>query len=112
MRRSTTRATATRRTRRRPASRCRASTRRPGPARTRGMAMLNPAAGETTTILPERKVSSYRVSRDSRLITFMEGLTEKTDYDTIGGTLNALRAIDVSGPTGPAAVRTIAEAKD
>jgi dipeptidyl aminopeptidase/acylaminoacyl peptidase len=76
--------------------------------RTRAIAAVNPVTGEATTILPDRKVSSYRVSRDSRLITFMEDVTEKTDYDTIGGTLNALRAVDVAGT----AVRTIAEAKD
>jgi dipeptidyl aminopeptidase/acylaminoacyl peptidase len=77
--------------------------------RTRAIAAVNPVTGQATTILSDRKVSSYRVSRDSRLITFMEDVTEKTDYDTIGGTSNALRAVDVSGP---AAVRTIAEAKD
>ena len=76
--------------------------------RTRAIAALNPATGEATTILPDRKVSSYRVSRDSRLITFMEDVTEKTDYDTIGGTMNTLRAVDASG----GAPRTIAEAKD
>ena len=83
--------------------------------RTRAIAALNPATGEAATILPDRKVSSYRVTRDSRLITFMEDVTEKTDYDTIGGTMNALRAVDLAGPsTGSrqAAVRTLAEAKD
>ena len=77
--------------------------------RTRAIASLDPVTGEAATILPDRKISSYRVTRDSRLVTFMEDVTEKTDYDTIGGTLNALRAVDVSGQ---AAVRTIAEAKD
>jgi dipeptidyl aminopeptidase/acylaminoacyl peptidase len=77
--------------------------------RTRAIAAVNPVTGQATTILSDRKVSSYRVSRDSRLITFMEDVTEKTDYDTIGGTLNALRAVDVSGQP---AVRTIADAKD
>jgi dipeptidyl aminopeptidase/acylaminoacyl peptidase len=76
--------------------------------RTRAIASVNPATGEATTILPDRKVSSYRVSRDSRLVTFMEDVTEKTDYDTIGGTMNALRAVDASGGSP----RTIAEAKD
>ena len=27
----------------------------------------------------------------------MEDVTEKTDYDVIGGTMNALRAVDASG---------------
>jgi dipeptidyl aminopeptidase/acylaminoacyl peptidase len=83
--------------------------------RTRAIAAVNPVTGLATTILSDRKVSSYRISRDARLITYMEDVTEKTDYDTIGGTLNALRAVDVSGPStssGQAAVRTIAEAKD
>ena len=76
--------------------------------RTRAIATLNPATGDTTTILPERKISSYRVTRDSRLITFLEDVTEKTDYDVIGGTMNTLRAVDASGGTP----RTIADAKD
>ena len=69
--------------------------------RTRTIAALDPASGEATTIVPERKISSYRVTRDSRVITFMEDVTEKTDYDTIGGTMNALRAVDASGPSTP-----------
>ena len=76
--------------------------------RMRAIAAINPATGDAATILPDRKVSSYRVTRDSRLITFMEDVTEKTDYDTIGGTMNALRAVNASG----GAPRTIAEAKD
>src|SRR5262245_17335538 len=83
--------------------------------RTRSIALLNPATGVATTILPERKISSYRVTRDSRLITFMEDVTEKTDYDVIGGTMNALRSVDVSAPStgsGQVSPRTIAEAKD
>jgi dipeptidyl aminopeptidase/acylaminoacyl peptidase len=76
--------------------------------RTRAIATLNPATGDTSTILPERKISSYRVTRDSRLITFLEDVTEKTDYDVIGGTMNSLRAVEASGGTP----RTIADAKD
>lgn len=77
-------------------------------SRTRAIATLDPATGAAATIVPERKISSYRVTRDSRLVTFMEDVTEKTDYDTIGGTMNALRAVAASGGTP----RTIAEAKD
>ena len=76
--------------------------------RQRSLALLNPATGVATTILPERKISSYRVTRDTRLITYMEDVTEKTDYDVIGGTMNALRAVDTSGGQP----RTIADAKD
>jgi len=76
--------------------------------RQRSLALLNPATGVATTILPERKISSYRVTRDTRLITYMEDVTEKTDYDVIGGTMNALRAVDTSGSQP----RTIADAKD
>jgi dipeptidyl aminopeptidase/acylaminoacyl peptidase len=76
--------------------------------RIRAIATLNPATGDTSTILPERKISSYRVTRDSRLITFLEDVTEKTDYDVIGGTMNSLRGVEASGGTP----RTIADAKD
>jgi dipeptidyl aminopeptidase/acylaminoacyl peptidase len=76
--------------------------------RIRAIATLNPATGDTSTILPERKLSSYRVTRDSRLITFLEDVTEKTDYDVIGGTMNSLRGVEASGGTP----RMIADAKD
>jgi dipeptidyl aminopeptidase/acylaminoacyl peptidase len=76
--------------------------------RTRVLALVNPASGEASTILPDRKITNYRVTRDGRSIAFMEDVTEKTDYDVIGGTMNTLRVVEVGG----GAPRTVAEGKD
>ncbi|HSC27002.1 MAG TPA: prolyl oligopeptidase family serine peptidase [Vicinamibacterales bacterium] len=72
------------------------------------VAALDPGTGRTTTLLPERRVASYRVTRDSKLVTFMEDVTEKTDYEVIAGTTSALRAVG-DGASEP---RTIVDAKD
>ena len=76
--------------------------------RWRSLAEIDVNSGEARTILPERKLSSYSVSRDGSTVTFLEDVTEKTDYEVIGGTDNVLRVVQASG--GP--VKTVAEAKD
>jgi dipeptidyl aminopeptidase/acylaminoacyl peptidase len=77
-------------------------------SRWRSLAEVEVATGQPRTILPERKLSSYAVSRDGAFITFQEDVTAKTDYEVIGGTENALRMVPASGGD----VVTIAEAKD
>jgi len=77
-------------------------------ARWRSLAEVDLATGQLRTVLPERKLSSYTVSRDGSFITFQEDVTGKTDYDTINGTDNALRMIQTAGGDPI----TIAEAKD
>ncbi len=77
-------------------------------SRWRSLAEVEVATGQPRTILPERKLSSYAVSRDGTFISFQEDVTAKTDYEVIGGTENALRMVPASGGD----VVTIAEAKD
>ena len=77
-------------------------------SRWRTIAEVDLATGQPRTILPERKVSSYAVSRDGTFITFQEDVTAKTDYEVIGGTDNALRMVQTAGGEPV----TIAEAKD
>jgi dipeptidyl aminopeptidase/acylaminoacyl peptidase len=76
--------------------------------RWRSLAVIDAVTGAPRAILPERKVSSYRVARDGTFLTFMEDATEKTDYDTIGGTDNTLRLVQIAGGEP----KTLAEAKD
>jgi dipeptidyl aminopeptidase/acylaminoacyl peptidase len=64
--------------------------------RTRTLARLDPASGAVTPLLPQGRISSYQVARDGSFLTVMEDVTKKTDYDTIGGTDNDLRFIDIS----------------
>ena len=77
-------------------------------ARWRSLAEVDVATGQPRTVLPERKLSLYAVARDGTFITFQEDVTGKTDYDTIGGTDNALRMVQTPGGEPV----TIAEAKD
>ena len=77
-------------------------------ARWRSVAEVDVTTGQPRTILSERKLSTYSVARDGTFITFQEDVTEKTDYDVIGGTDNALRLVPIAGGEP----KTIAEAKD
>ncbi len=77
-------------------------------SRWRTIVELDPATGATREILPERRLSSYSVSTDGTFLTFQEDVTEKTDYETIGGTDNVLRLVHAAG----GAPTTLMEAKD
>jgi dipeptidyl aminopeptidase/acylaminoacyl peptidase len=76
--------------------------------RSRALAAVDPASGAVRTLLPAGRLTSYQPSRDGTFLTVMEDVTEKTDYDTIGGTDNVLKFVDArSGAT-----RVLVPAKD
>jgi dipeptidyl aminopeptidase/acylaminoacyl peptidase len=77
-------------------------------SRLRSLAVIDLATGLAHPVLSERKISSYQVSRDGTFVTFQEDVTEKTDYDVIGGTDNALRMVPMTGGDP----KTIVEAKE
>ena len=64
-------------------------------ARTRSVAVLNPATGAVRAVVPQGRISSYQVARDASFMTVMEDVTAKTDYDTIGGSDNNLKFVDL-----------------
>ncbi|HJR58219.1 MAG TPA: prolyl oligopeptidase family serine peptidase [Vicinamibacterales bacterium] len=64
-------------------------------ARTRTVAVLDPATGSVRTVVPQGRISSYQVARDGSFMTIMEDVTAKTDYETIGGTDNTLKFVDI-----------------
>ena len=63
-------------------------------ARSRSLAMLDPVTGAVRAILPQGRLTSYQLARDGSFVTAMQDVTEKTDYDTIGGTDNNLVFVD------------------
>ena len=75
-------------------------------ARTRSVAALDPATGAAATLVPTARITNYQTSRDGSLVSWLEDSTQKTNYDVIGGTDNALRMIAPGG--SPA---TIVDAK-
>jgi dipeptidyl aminopeptidase/acylaminoacyl peptidase len=77
-------------------------------ARSRSLATIDPRTGAVRAILPQGRLTSYQPSRDGSFLTVMEDVTEKTDYDTIGGSDNVLKYVDAK--TG--AARTLVPAKD
>jgi dipeptidyl aminopeptidase/acylaminoacyl peptidase len=106
-------------------------------ARKRALAEVDVTTGEARRLLPEQKIGSYTVARDGSFVTFLEDVTEKTDYEEINGTSNRLMLADLkvrdtaalkpratgetarlkSRPTGETAgpdpaPKTIVEAKD
>jgi dipeptidyl aminopeptidase/acylaminoacyl peptidase len=54
--------------------------------RWRNVVEVDVATGMLTTRVPERKITNYRASRDGSSFVLQEDATEKTDYETIGGT--------------------------
>jgi dipeptidyl aminopeptidase/acylaminoacyl peptidase len=76
--------------------------------RSRSLATLDPRTGAVRTLLPQGRLTSYQPGRDGTFLTVLEDVTKKTDYDTIGGTDNQLKYVDVK--TGES--RVLAPAKD
>ncbi|MGH3116237.1 MAG: S9 family peptidase [Vicinamibacterales bacterium] len=76
--------------------------------RQRSLAELNPSTGETRALLAARRLTSYQPSRDGSFVILMEDVTDKTDYDVIGGTTSAVRVL-ASGSADP---RTVSDGKD
>ncbi|HKW00859.1 MAG TPA: prolyl oligopeptidase family serine peptidase [Vicinamibacterales bacterium] len=76
--------------------------------RWRSVAEIDVATGAVTERVPERKVSSFQLTRDQATVVLQEDVTEKTDYDVIGGTENQLLALN-RGDDKP---KTVLPAKD
>lgn len=76
--------------------------------RSRSLAAIDPRTGAVRPLLPQGRITSYQPSRDGSFVTVMEDVTEKTDYDTIGGTDNVLKYVDVK--TGES--KTVMQASD
>jgi dipeptidyl aminopeptidase/acylaminoacyl peptidase len=77
-------------------------------ARTRIIAALDPRTGAVRALLPQGRITSYQVARDGSFVTVMEDVTEKTDYERIGGTDNDLKYVD----TATGETRLVMPAKD
>jgi dipeptidyl aminopeptidase/acylaminoacyl peptidase len=74
--------------------------------RRRALAEIDPATGAATVIAPAATMTSYQLSRDGSFVTWLEDSTEKTNYDVIFGTDNAVR---MRGRDGE--VKTVLDAK-
>ena len=78
--------------------------------RTRRLVSLDPATGRVTEVLPEARLTSFRLARDGSFVTVLDDVTEKTDYDVIFGTHNAVKHLPLAaGASAPA--RTLVDAK-
>ena len=60
--------------------------------RWRSIAEIDVTTGNVVDRLSERKLNSFTMSRDGTFVVYQEDTTEKTDYDTIGGTESRLMA--------------------
>ena len=77
-------------------------------AKWRSVAEVQVASGVVTERVPERKLSNVQSTRDQRTLIFQEDVTEKTDYDVIGGTDNTWQ----SWSQGEPAPKVLIPAKD
>ena len=74
--------------------------------RHRSLAEIDPATGAARTVVPTSAISNYQWSRDGSFVTWLEDATEKTSYDVIFGTDNAIRMSPKNGEP-----RTVLDAK-
>ena len=75
--------------------------------RRRVLAEIDAATGQVTTLVPDSMISSYTQARDGSFVMFLQDVTDKTDYDEIGGAVNDVR-IAAKG----VAARTVVAGKD
>jgi dipeptidyl aminopeptidase/acylaminoacyl peptidase len=76
--------------------------------RWRNVVDVDVTTGTVSVRIPERKLTNYRVARDGSSFVLLEDATEKTDYETIGGTENRL----LRWGQGEAEPKTILAPKD
>lgn len=74
--------------------------------RRRSLAEIDPATGAATLLVPTTAMTNYQLARDGSFVTWLEDSTEKTSYDVIGGTENAIRTVTRNGQP-----RTVLDAK-
>ncbi len=77
-------------------------------ARWRSVAEVDVATGSVTDRLPERKLMNVQLPRDHSFVVFQEDVTEKTDYEVIGGS-GARLLVAAPGQSEP---RTLFAPKD
>ena len=71
--------------------------------RRRAVAEIDPATGIATPFMSTSAMSNYLVTRDGANVIWLEDTTEKTNYDVIFGTDNAIRT-QVRGAASPVTV--------
>lgn len=74
--------------------------------RRRSLGEIDPATGAATVLVPTAPVTAYRLSRDGSFVAWTEDSTEKTSYDVIFGTDNAVRMLARGGEA-----KTVLDAK-
>ena len=74
--------------------------------RRRSVAEIDPASGAVTVLVPSTAITNYQIARDGSFVTWLEDGTEKTNYDVIFGTDNAIRTQPRNG-----AAKTVVDAK-
>jgi dipeptidyl aminopeptidase/acylaminoacyl peptidase len=74
--------------------------------RRRSLAEIDPATGAASVLVPPATITNYQLSRDGAFVTWLEDSTEKTNYDVIFGTDNAIRMQPRRG-----AAKTVIDAK-
>ncbi|MFH1574768.1 MAG: prolyl oligopeptidase family serine peptidase, partial [Acidobacteriota bacterium] len=61
------------------------------------VAAYETATGQTREVIPERRINSYHFDRDAGVIAYYEDITQKTDYDVIGGATSKVQVQSLGG---------------
>ncbi|HZS44478.1 MAG TPA: prolyl oligopeptidase family serine peptidase [Blastocatellia bacterium] len=63
----------------------------------RSLVAYDVKSGQTRTVLPEDRISSYSLGEDGTFLAFNHDITRKTDYDVISGTENEVEILPLGG---------------
>ena len=74
--------------------------------RRRSLAEIDPVTGSATVVVAPAAITNYQLARDGTFVNWLEDNTEKTNYDVIFGTDNAVRTQSKGAPA-----KTVLDAK-
>jgi dipeptidyl aminopeptidase/acylaminoacyl peptidase len=63
----------------------------------RSIVAYHVASGRSREVVPETRISNYRLLEDGSAFTYAEDVTKKTDYDTIFGVDNQIQVVPAQG---------------
>ena len=65
----------------------------------RSLVAYGVSAGRSREVVPETRISNYRLLEDGSAFTYAEDITKKTDYETIFGVDNQVQTVSAQGGT-------------
>jgi len=74
----------------------------------RSIVAYHVASGRSREVIPESRISNYRLLEDGSAFTYAEDVTKKTDYDTIFGVDNQIQLVPAQGGAAKTVLKSTA----